>query len=90
MNKMTEDNCRIGDPKVMTNTKGVPKSQNKCLGIAGFNILLRASGLQQTTRAPGSDNTRGQGSFGPFTGGTTQKFKKEEGAVHWTRFTKTG
>ena len=26
-------------------------------------------GLQQTTRAPGSDKTRGQGSFGPFTGG---------------------
>ena len=25
-------------------------------------------GLQQTTRAPGSDKTRGQGSFGPFTG----------------------
>ncbi len=24
MNKMTEDNCRIGDPKVMTNTKGAP------------------------------------------------------------------
>ncbi len=26
-------------------------------------------GLQQTTRAPGSDKTRGQGSFGLFTGG---------------------
>ncbi len=26
-------------------------------------------GLQQTTRAPGSDKTRGQGSFGPFTCG---------------------
>ncbi len=24
MNKMTEDNCRIGDKKVMTNTKGAP------------------------------------------------------------------
>ncbi len=24
MNKMTEDNCRIGDPKVMTNSKGAP------------------------------------------------------------------
>ncbi len=24
MNKMTEDNCRMGDPKVMTNTKGAP------------------------------------------------------------------
>ena len=27
-------------------------------------------GLQRTTLAPGSDNTRGQGSFGPLTGGT--------------------
>ncbi len=26
-------------------------------------------GLQQTTRAPDSDKTRAQGSFGPFTGG---------------------
>ena len=26
MNKMTEDNCRIGDPKVMTNTKGAPEN----------------------------------------------------------------
>ncbi len=26
-------------------------------------------GLQQTTRAPDSDKTRVQGSFGPFTGG---------------------
>ena len=26
-------------------------------------------GLQQTTRAPGRGKTRGQGSFGPFTGG---------------------
>ena len=26
-------------------------------------------GLQQTTRAPGRDETRGQGSFGPLTGG---------------------
>ena len=26
-------------------------------------------GLQQTTQAPGSDKTRGQGSFGPLTGG---------------------
>ena len=24
MNKMSEYNCRIGDPKVMTNTKGAP------------------------------------------------------------------
>ncbi len=24
LNKMTEDNCRIGDPKVMINTKGAP------------------------------------------------------------------
>ncbi len=24
MKKMTEDNCRIGDQKVMTNTKGAP------------------------------------------------------------------
>ena len=24
MKKMTEDNCRIGGPKVMTNTKGAP------------------------------------------------------------------
>ncbi len=33
-------------------------------------------GLQQTTRAPGSDKTRGQGSFGPFTGGVnlTERF----------------
>ncbi len=23
---MTEDNCRIGDPKVMTDTKGAPKT----------------------------------------------------------------
>ena len=29
--------------------------------------------LQQTTRAPGSDKTRGQGSFGPFTGGQNLK-----------------
>ena len=27
MNKMTEDNCRIGDQKVMTNTKGAPWSE---------------------------------------------------------------
>ncbi len=50
-------------------------------------------GLQQTTRAPGSDKTRGQGSLGPFTGGlssnTTQNFEKKR-TVHWTRFTKTG
>ncbi len=47
-------------------------------------ILSRASGwgLQQTTRAAGSDKTPGQGS--------TQKFKKEERTIHWTRFTKTG
>ncbi len=31
-------------------------------------------GLQQTTRAPGSDKTRGQGSFGPFTGGLNLRF----------------
>ncbi len=57
-------------------------------------------GLQQTTRAPGSDKTRGQGSFGLFTGGlnltptgepptcggTTQKnLKKKERTVHWTK-----
>ena len=50
--------------------------------------------------APGSDKTRGQGSFGPFTGGlpnltilaitTYKKFKKKR-TVHLTRFfTKTG
>ncbi len=26
MYKMTEDNCKIGDQKVMTNTKGAPKN----------------------------------------------------------------
>ncbi len=26
---MTEDNCRIGDPKVMTNTKGAPNILEK-------------------------------------------------------------
>ncbi len=38
-------------------------------------------GLQQTTRTAGSDKIRGQGSFGPFTGGqnlTTQKFKRTD------------
>ncbi len=33
-------------------------------------------GLQQTTRAPGSDKTRGQGSFGPFTGGRRMESNK--------------
>ncbi len=51
-------------------------------------------GLQQTTRAPGSDKTRGQGSFKYLDRAnlviTTQKFKKEERIVHWTRFTKAG
>ena len=27
MKKMTEDNCRIGDPKVIPNTKGTPRDQ---------------------------------------------------------------
>ncbi len=36
-------------------------------------------GLQQTTRAPGSDKTWGQGSFGPFTGGLPKNFKKKNG-----------
>ncbi len=38
-------------------------------------------GLQQTTRAPSSDKTRGQWSFGPLTDGLnlTQKFKKRNG-----------
>ena len=31
-------------------------------------------GLQQTTRAPGSDKALGQWSFGPFTGGLTIKY----------------
>ena len=44
-------------------------------------------GLQQTTWAPGSDKTRGQ-SYNLVI--TTQKFKKEERTVHWTRFTKAG
>ncbi len=30
-------------------------------------------GVQQTTRAPGSNKTRGQGSFGPFTGGRKRR-----------------
>ncbi len=34
-------------------------------------------GLQLTTWAPGSDKTRGQGSFGLFTGGPPKKFKKK-------------
>ena len=29
MNKMTEDNCRIGDSKVMTNSKGAPEMNTK-------------------------------------------------------------
>ena len=33
MNKMTEDNCKIGDPKVITNTKGAPRSQYDIIGI---------------------------------------------------------
>ncbi len=35
MNKMTEGNCRIGDPKVMTNTKGAPEGNaSDRIGIA--------------------------------------------------------
>ncbi len=37
-------------------------------------------GLQQTSRAPGSDKTRGQGSFGPFTGGLPKNLKKKNGS----------
>ncbi len=36
-------------------------------------------GLQQTIRAPGSDKTQGQGSFGPLTGGPKNNFKKKNG-----------
>ncbi len=39
-------------------------------------------GLQQTTRDPGSDKTRGQGSFGPFTGGLSLR-QGEPGTSHY-------
>ena len=40
MNKMIEDNCRIGDSKVMTNTKGTPKQIcNTFLGRFTFCIF---------------------------------------------------
>ena len=54
--------------------------------ISRMNILSRASGVGSPTnhRAPGSDKTRGQGSFGLFTGGPsdnypTKIFKKKNG-----------
>ncbi len=37
-------------------------------------------GLQQTTQVPGSDKTRGQGSFGPFTGGLNLILPKRNGS----------
>ena len=39
MNKMTEDNCRIGDHKVMTNTKVAPK---KLAYLAELVQILRS------------------------------------------------
>ncbi len=38
MNAMTEDNCRIGDPKVMTNTKGASRSDNRQKYLRHFNL----------------------------------------------------
>ncbi len=69
------------------------------------NILSRASEVGSPTSppwAPGSDKTRGQGSFGPFTGGlvpnltilaiaTDKKLKKKEmDRTFDPLFTKTG
>ncbi len=53
MIKMTEDNCRIGDPKVMTNTKGAPNfvnnpySQNILFRITPIPIFLFISVLNE-------------------------------------------
>ncbi len=80
------------------------------LFITVINVLLLMSchvpaewGIQQTTRARGSDKTRGRGTFGPFTGGLNLKYldkanlailpknlKEKERTIHQTRFTKTG
>ena len=55
---------------------------------SGTNILSRASEAGFPTNRPGSDKTRGQGSFGPSTGGPDLK----ERIAHLIRliFTKTG
>ncbi len=42
MNKMTEDNSRIGDPKVMTNTKVAPLG-----GVPPLAKMLKLCGLSK-------------------------------------------
>ncbi len=40
MNKMTEDSYRIGDPKVMTNTKGAPVKIARIILVINLGILI--------------------------------------------------
>ncbi len=58
-----------------------------------LNILSRASEVGSPTNppwAPGSDKTRGQGSFDFFSHNYLQKFKKETDCTFDPLFTKTG
>ncbi len=62
-----------------------------------FNHIVMCQWVGVSNKPLVPDKTQGQGSFGPLPGGlianlviTTQKFKKEERTVHWTRFTKAG
>ncbi len=60
----------------------------KIIIILSVNILSRASEAGSPTNppwAPGSDKTRGQESFGPFTGGLYKNLKKKR-TVHLIRF----
>ncbi len=55
--------CRCPEPRV-----GLLETPPR-LQVTIYCHVPAGWGLQQTTRAPGSDKTWGQGSFGPFTGG---------------------